>query len=251
MIIITSVIVSLIFTYRYNTSIDNNINTDSKEVSITKSTNKEHLIVLEKVLKEPNLILVNKKNFLPEDFEANDIMESQLPFLNYIETTKLNKVAASKLKEMFKDAKEDGILLLGASGYRTYNMQVNLFNSSVKKNGKDHALKYSAPPGASEHETGYALDIVSEDFKNLSSDFENTNAFKWLEKNAFKYGFILRYPKDKTEITGYAYEPWHYRYVGEEHAKYIYENKISLEEYLDYINKEITYLNSELKKGAN
>ena len=94
-------------------------------------------------------------------------------------------------------------------------------------------LSYSAYPGTSEHQTGLCLDFITAQMTALDTSFEETSAFEWLSKNAYRYGFILRYPKDKTEITGYSYEPWHYRYVGVDAAAAIWKNNLTLEEYLE------------------
>ena len=102
----------------------------------------------------------------------------------------------------------------------------SLFNNSNEKNGLEHALLYSAKKGHSEHQTGYAADLNSVD-----ESFKDTNEYKWLNQNAFKYGFIERYKKDKEFITGYGYEPWHYRYVGIDIATKIYTENITFEEY--------------------
>lgn len=226
-----------------NSTLSENSNNDEDEsvqASTTKLTKELELLMTYK--NDTNLILCNKTTLLPDDYIPKNIVESNLPFLSYIETTKLNETVAKEAKIMFDAAKSDGINLLGASGYRSHQVQINLFNSRVNAVGKEQALKYSAPPGGSEHETGYAIDIVSSDYTKLDSGFENTTAFKWLNENAHKYGFILRYPKDKEEITKYSYEPWHYRYVGKNHSKLIKENKLTLEEYLTEIDKKIDVL---------
>ncbi len=145
---------------------------------------------------------------------------------------KMDKEAALALEEMFNAAKADGITLLGVSGYRSYEIQKSVYESNVKRNGQSHADKYSARPGASEHQTGLAMDMLSTEYSSLNAGFENTKAFKWLEANAYKYGYILRYPSGKESITGYNYEPWHYRYVGKEASEEITKNKLTLEEYL-------------------
>ena len=119
------------------------------------------------------------------------------------------------------------------SSYRSYDYQVNLYNNYVKSDGKDAADTYSARPGFSEHQTGLAVDIYNKELPYTS--FEETKEFEWMQKNAYKYGFILRFPKDKVNITGYQYEAWHYRYVGKKAAKYIHDHNITLEEY--YIKK--------------
>ena len=167
------------------------------------------------------LIICNKYHTLKKDYVPNLVnLES-----NY-GGGRLEKETAEYFKKMSDDAKKDGISIKNVSGYRSYDTQVNLYNNYVKKDGKAKADTYSARAGTSEHQSGLASDI-----NYVSSSFENTSAFKWLSKNAYKYGFILRYPKGKEFITGYMYEPWHYRYVGEEVAKFIYENDITYDEY--------------------
>lgn len=226
----------------------NEINSNIESVYTSNNISlKNKLNTLEEARKDPNIFLVNKDTLLSDNYVANDIEESNLPFLSHITTTKLNKTVSEHAKDMFNDAKLAGIDLIGASGYRTHQNQVNLFNTNVKTKGKEAALKYSAPPGASEHETGFAIDIVSKDYTKLDSGFENTKAFTWLKENSYKYGFILRYPKDKVNITKYSYEPWHYRYVGVSHATQIMENDLCLEEYLTNLDDEIKLLKNDLE----
>ena len=141
----------------------------------------------------------------------------------------MEKVAADSFKKMSDAAKKEGLKIYNVSGYRSYDTQEYLYNNYVSRDGKEKADTYSARAGTSEHQTGLATDINS-----VSSKFENTKEFKWLKDNAHKYGFILRYPKGKEHITGYMYEPWHYRYVGKDVAKIIYENDFTYEEY--YVN---------------
>lgn len=134
-----------------------------------------------------------------------------------------NQEARAALDKMFA---ESGLKMWVCSGFRSYNVQKNLYNSYVRRDGAEKADRYSARPGYSEHQTGLAFDINYAD-----SRFNGTEQAKWLAANAYKYGFILRYPEGKESITGYMYEPWHYRYVGVENAKKIYESGLTLEEY--------------------
>ena len=128
---------------------------------------------------------------------------------------------------MQSDAKVLGLDLSLISGYRSYTKQEKLFNEYVKKDGVKKANTYSAKPGQSEHQTGLAFDIGSVD-----SSFENTSEAKWIQQNAHLYGFIVRYPKDKIDVTGYIYEPWHVRYLGKDVASKVKESGLALEEYL-------------------
>ena len=156
------------------------------------------------------ILVVNKNYSLPKDYNP-----------------KVNKEAYEALKKMQSDAKVLGLDLSLISGYRSYTKQEKLFNEYVKKDGVKKANTYSAKPGQSEHQTGLAFDIGSVD-----SSFENTSEAKWIQQNAHLYGFIVRYPKDKTDVTGYIYEPWHVRYLGVDIATKVKESGLALEEYL-------------------
>ena len=144
----------------------------------------------------------------------------------------VDAAANSKLKEMFAAAKKEGISLWIKSGYRSYNDQKVIYNNYVAKDGVAEADRYSARPGHSEHQTGLAFDLNS-----LSQSFGDTKEGKWLAQNCHKYGFIIRYPKNKEHITGYMYEPWHVRYLGVETASQVYASGLCLEEYLGITSK--------------
>lgn len=135
-------------------------------------------------------------------------------------------------QRMFQDGSEEGLDFVLVSDFRTYQYQEQLYNNYVARDGRQAADEYSARPGHSEHQTGLAIDVGSDDSATtLSVEFGDTPEFEWMEAAAHEYGFIIRYPEGKEEITGYQYEPWHLRYVGEEAAA-IYESGLSLEEYL-------------------
>ena len=183
-----------------------------------------------------NLILANPDNALPDGFNVETVVVQG--------AKEVDKRIVDIAKKMIDDAKSEGIDLLVCSGYRSIEKQQNLFDNSV--NGyvaqgysKEDAIKYTkayyAVPGTSEHHTGLAMDIVTPSYQTLDDKYDQTDAAKWLFNNAYKYGFILRYPKDKEDITKIAYEPWHYRYVGEEHAKIIKEKNLCFEEYIKTI----------------
>ncbi len=133
-------------------------------------------------------------------------------------------------KAMWQAAKDDGATLIVISGYRSYEEQEKLFENYLKTDGRAEAERYSAKAGHSEHQLGYALDLVTHGY-GLVPEFDETKEFAWLSEHAHRYGFILRYPKEKEYITGYGYEPWHFRYVGEEVATYIHEHDITFDEY--------------------
>ena len=173
------------------------------------------------------LVLVNKYNQLPAGYEQYNLVNMSREYtVNDGKQYLLAGVAYEKYIEMSDAAKKDGLSMKVLSAYRTENYQKNLYNNKVRTTGKVNADNYSARPGHSEHQTGLAVDISS-----TKGTFEYTPEFKWLQKHAHEYGYILRYPKGKEWITGYSYEPWHYRYVGINAAKVIYEEGITYEEY--------------------
>lgn len=167
-------------------------------------------------------VLVNKYYSLDKDYTPSDL-------INVGGNQRMKKEAGEALIKMIEDVKNNGMYLQAQSGYRDYDLQTRLYNGYVSSHGQEEADTFSARPGSSEHQTGLAIDVSKDGY--LSKEFENTNEFKWLNENAHKYGFILRYPKDKIYITGYDYEPWHYRYVGIEVATLIKNENITYEEY--------------------
>lgn len=185
------------------------------------------------------LRLVNAANPLPDDFEpetSNIAGYEHRPF---------DMRAADWLEKMLHDAEQDGCKLYLVSGYRSIGRQRALFQIKTEElmqqglaaqQAEQEAARWVARPGTSEHNLGLAADIVSADWytthNDLTEDFEQTPAFAWLKANCAEYGFILRYPKEKEAVTGISYEPWHYRYVGQEAAKQIMLTGITLEEYL-------------------
>ena len=176
------------------------------------------------------LLIVNKyyqlsSNYIPNLVEMDDKYNHNKGY------RMMHPTAYAHFKEMVDEAKKDGIILFNVSAYRSYDTQYDLYNEYVKNNGKDAADTFSARAGFSEHQTGLATDINTSSSK---ANFENSKEYAWLIENSYKYGFILRYPKNKEYLTGYKYEPWHYRYVGKEVAKYIYEHNITYEEYYAY-----------------
>ncbi|NMD69999.1 M15 family metallopeptidase [Bacillus sp. DNRA2] len=187
------------------------------------------------------LALVNKQYALPANYEPKDLIRPHVRFSfgkQEIEKSYLRKEAAGALERMFASAKKSGIELLAVSGYRSYIRQKDLYNAEVEKVGEEHAIQAVAVPGNSEHQTGLSMDISSESVNNyLTEEFDSTAEGKWLERNAHRFGFILRYPKGKEDITGYQFEPWHFRYVGEKAATLIYEKKWTLEEYFHVVKK--------------
>lgn len=173
------------------------------------------------------LVLVNKNNRLDDKYIPPDL---ETISLEYATSDKfLRKEAKDSFEKLSSDAKKLGYTIVAVSAYRDYEYQENLFNNYIKEKGEEYALKCSARPGHSEHQTGLSVDVMGSN--NDYDEFEKSNEFDWMSNNSYKYGFILRYPKGKEYITGFKYEPWHYRYVGNEVASIIYTEKITLEEY--------------------
>lgn len=172
-------------------------------------------------------ILVNKYSFLTENYVPENL--ETIPEKYSRSGMKLVNIAKDAFITMAESALKDNIKIIAMSSYRSYDYQVNLYNNYVSNDGVDAADTYSARAGFSEHQTGLCIDMY--DGVTDYTNFETTDSFKWMKNNAYKYGFILRFPKDKENITGYFYESWHYRYVGKKAAKYIYNHNITFEEY--------------------
>ena len=201
---------------RVNMNLDNSFYTNTKEI------NNFDL-----------LMLVNKYNYVSNNFKPDNLVKVSKFAVNNMY---LNKTCMEAFISLASDALKEGYNIRAISTYRTYDYQNNLYNKYAKKDGVDKADTYSARPGFSEHHTGLAIDV--DNIKTNFNNFQDTDEFKWMQENAYKYGFILRYPSDKVDITGYMYEPWHYRYVGREIAKIIKEKNLTFEEYYyEYLDK--------------
>lgn len=178
------------------------------------------------------LLLVNKYYTVSRDYYPSD-MVSVDGTLSTNQGLYLKRAAYEAYLQMLRDAQNQGLDFLICSAYRSYELQKSLYNNSLSQNGEKFTNTRSAYPGRSEHHTGLAIDITSESMGyGLSQNFINYPEGLWLNNNCSKYGFIIRYPKGKTHITGYDYEPWHLRYVGTEAASEITAKGITLEEYL-------------------
>ncbi len=199
-----------------------------------------------------NLMLLNNDYELPEDFEwdlvywknGESVDALSLNSAKYDSVDAVDRAAYQPLKDLFKAAEEAGAPLELVSAYRSISLQDRLFTRSVnsyisegysKQQAIEKANYARTFSGTSEHNTGLGFDILQKGSYYLTSQFEKTEQFKWLMENAENYGFILRYQKDKIDITGIMYEPWHFRYVGVEHAKKINELGFCLEEYIEYL----------------
>ncbi len=202
---------------------------DVSQTDNTISTNVE--IPIDK--SDWRLILVNADNKLPNEYSIN--------FATLENGLFADSRCYPDLQQMLDDCRAEGLNPIVCSAYRSQEKQENLFENQVEKQKKAgfsdkqaeiEAGKLVAVPGTSEHQTGLAFDIVDSAYQILDEEQEKTAVQQWLLKNSWKYGFILRYPTDKSNITKISYEPWHYRYVGKENAKFIYDNNLCLEEYL-------------------
>lgn len=183
---------------------------------------------------EWKLRLVNPWNSLPEDYAVT--------LTNLKDGHAIDERCYPDLQNMMDDCRAAGLSPLICSSYRTNETQKRLFEDKVSRllsqgysqeKARTEAAKAVAVPGTSEHQLGLALDIVDVNNQNLDESQENTEVQKWLMEHSWEYGFILRYPNGKSQVTGIIYEPWHYRYVGKEAAREIYEQGICLEEYLE------------------
>lgn len=211
---------------------------ETEKIAQIHEESKKEDNVIEVVLEPKNkiddwrLILVNSRNPLPED--------SKEPELVYVEGKQFDKRAAGELQEMMKAMKKDGITNIWIqSTYRSIEYQKQLYDNKIneylskgatKEQAEALTIEYINRPGESEHNLGLAVD-----FNNVDDDFENTKAYNWLSVNAKDYGFVMRYPEEKADITGIAYEPWHWRYVGKEHSYKMEELDMCLEEYIEYL----------------
>lgn len=175
------------------------------------------------------LILVNKYYKLSSDYVPENLVTIASP---YGKALPLESTVYEQYKMMWHAANQEGLHLYICSPYRSYQTQNGLYNSYVTRDGKRAADTYSARPGYSEHQTGLAFDVITPT-TNLDT-FASSKEFTWLQEHAHEYGFILRYPRGKEYITGYIYEPWHYRYVGVEVATKIKETGLTYEEYYAY-----------------
>lgn len=176
------------------------------------------------------LILVNKVYYLEEDFEVPNIVNMSVRYA--FSGRQIRQDVYYNFVDMAIDAKKEGLTLVANSTFRTYATQEKTYNNYKTNKGSDYADSYAARPGHSEHQTGLAIDIST--LNSTSENFEDTEEFKWLQDNSYRYGFILRYPEGKEHLTGFDYESWHYRFVGLEVAKKIHEENITFDEYYAY-----------------
>ena len=190
------------------------------------------------------LVLLNKTHTSGEHYCPDDLVKLDSSMTLYGKEIELRKYPAMATEALIKELHALGYTdIVVTSGYRSYSYQQSLFNTYTEQEMAAHpgwtreqaeqlVLTYSAAPGTSEHHTGDVIDLISTNYVSLDETFAQNPAYAWLVNNAHHFGFILLYPKDKTHITGYSYEPWHYRFVGVKAATEIYEQGLTLEEYL-------------------
>ncbi|MDD3187230.1 MAG: M15 family metallopeptidase [Bacilli bacterium] len=212
--------------YKENSTIEIN-----RIVSIVNANaDKDFYTDVNTVYGDDYLILVNKYNTLESSFAPSDLVDISIQYA--YDGHQIRDAVNTAYISMARAAAKEGLTLIVNSSYRSYEKQETTYNSLVSSKGKTVADQTAARPGYSEHQTGLAIDITT----RLEDDeeFVDTEEFTWLKENSYKYGFILRYPEDKEDITGYAYEPWHYRYVGVDVATQIYNEGITFDEYYAY-----------------
>ncbi|PKN02990.1 hypothetical protein CVU76_03115 [Candidatus Dojkabacteria bacterium HGW-Dojkabacteria-1] len=181
------------------------------------------------------LVLVNKQYKLPSTYAPSDLVRASNSGIRRGENYYLRNILITDLTDMINSANSEGIDLSIVSGYRSYQTQVSTYNYWLSKNNNnvEYVDTFSARPGHSQHQLGTAIDFSSSEIGDVLGDsFSNTNASKWLIENAYKYGFVISYPKGYESVTGYKYESWHYRYIGKENALEMKNSGMILENYL-------------------
>lgn len=193
--------------------------------------NSNEIVYGENRIKGTNIALVNKTYRLEAEYVPDDLEKADIEFLpeSTEEERYMTKDAGEALKKLVDGAANEGIILRGLSGYRSYETQRTLYNYNIQVNGQTYADSYVAPPGGSEHQLGEAMDLATE----WGWITEGCVEAQWIAANAYKYGFVVRYESGKETITGYNYEPWHVRYVGITAAKQLFNEGKTLEEYAE------------------
>lgn len=177
-----------------------------------------------------NLYLVNRTYLLTEHYVPPDLVRPNVKASS--SEVLMRREAAFALEQLFQSAASEGHLLVAVSGFRSYGTQRAIYQRKISNSGLKTAKLLVAPPGASEHQLGLAMDVGRRSNAGLNASFGKSREGQWVAENAHKFGFIVRYQAEWTDITGYAYEPWHIRYVGVEHATEILRRNLPLETYI-------------------
>lgn len=221
-------------------TLDDVMEYDMSSLEPDETTEEEELADISAFDREDwKIMLINKQHPIPEDYEFT--------LATIKGSMKCDERIIPELQQMMQEAKKDGVTLVIRSPYRDYERQIYLFNRKVKgymKKKMSYLESYRTTaqavtiPGASEHQAGLALDITSDSYSTLTQGFAETQAGQWLAEHSYEYGFILRYPEGKEDITGISFEPWHFRYVGKAAAKYMYDHDLTLEEFTVLLNNQ-------------
>lgn len=203
-----------------------NTNTDSEYYSETYKTD----------ITKKELMLVNKYYYLDKSYEPETLVAIPTTYAwGEVGSKKVTEDTYNAFLKLWEASNAEGYYLMVSSSYRNFEHQQSVYDDYKESRGTEYADSIAARAGHSEHQTGYTIDMF--EIGSTQSTFHTTESYNWLINNAHKYGFILRYPEDKEEITGYGFESWHYRYVGVDVATYIYENHITFDEYYAYFVK--------------
>ena len=216
----------------------NNNNYDYREVTERVNTHVNYEYYTNTIETDETLgkfVLLNKYYYASPNYKAEDLIKVSSKYNLYNMEFELSEECYNAFLKMYNDAENKGYAFKINSPYRSYEKQQILYTRYKQQDGEKLADTYSARPGYSEHQTGYAFDI--RDYPLTNDDYSKTKSFTWVSENAYKYGFIIRFPKEKEHITGYQYESWHYRYCGIECSTYIHNTGITYEEYYEYFIK--------------
>lgn len=222
---------------------DGNITSSTKETSVVEETSEPEQTATPEATIDPEsdprftstdsvLIIANKKHKLPDGYEPSDLTLLTVP--TAYGDVYMKAEAAQAMSNMIAAANAEGVYPVVTTAYRDYAFQETLYNGYVESDGVEAADTYSSRPGYSDHQTGLAADISCEsNGYSLNTEFENTAEGQWLAQHAHEYGFVMRYPNGKEAVTGYTYEPWHFRYIGVEEATNLYNSdpNMTMEEY--------------------
>lgn len=221
-------------------TIDDVMEFDSSEVDEDENVTEDETIDISDFDKNDwKIMLINKQHPIPESYEFT--------LATIKGSMKCDERIIPELQQMMQAAQKSGVILVIRSPYRDYERQIYLFNRKIKAYMKKkmsylEAYRTTAQavtiPGASEHQVGLALDITSNSYTTLTQGFADTKEGKWLANHSYEYGFILRYPDGKEDITGISFEPWHFRYVGKTAAKYMFDHDLTLEEFTMQLNDQ-------------